>query len=143
MSTPQEYWDACLIRTWRRSGSVLDAMSTFYSVTGKKLDEFDPPLLRIPRLGFPWRVGIRVFVSSHLSKVSKRLWEQPPERDVALLHKLKDSTYDTEKDEIVDSELNSEYRAYKRNKAKQAYTTHIVAERNHGTDWNVVKGPRK
>jgi hypothetical protein len=143
MSAHQEYWDACLIRVWRSSGSVLDALSMFYSITGKKLDEFDPPLLRTPRLGFPWKVGIKVFVSSHLSKVSKRLWEQPPERDIALLHKLKDSKYDTEKDTIKDTTLDAEVRAYKRNRSKQSYTTHAVSDRNHGTDWNVVKGSRK
>lgn len=143
MSTPQEYWDACLVRTWRQSGSVLDAMSMFCSITGKKLDDFDPPLLRIPKAGFPWRIGVKVFVASYLSKISKRLWEQPPDRDVALLHKLKVSKYDTENAEIKDSDLAKEVKAYRRNEEKLAYTEQVVSERNHGTDWNVNKGPRK
>ena len=26
MSTDQEYWDACLMRTWRQAGTVMDAI---------------------------------------------------------------------------------------------------------------------
>lgn len=143
MSTPQEYWDACLIRTWRKAGSVWDVMAMFYSITGKKVFDMDPPLLRTPALGFPWRVGIRVFVSSHLSKISKRLFEQSPEKDVALLHKLKDSKYDTEADTIADNNLASEAQRGRRTRIKQEFTTRIISERNHNTDGNVHKGRRK
>ena len=87
MSTPQEYWDACLIRTWRQSGSVLDAMIMFKSITKVNLEDVEPKLLRIPRVGFPWKIGIRIFMASHLSKISNRLWDQSPEKDVALLQK--------------------------------------------------------
>ena len=103
----------------------------------------DPPLLRIPALGFPWRVGIRTFTASHLSKISKRLFEQSPEKDVALLHKLKDSKYDTEKDTINDTNLASEAQRLRRTRIKQEFTTRIISERNHNTDGNVHKGPRK
>ena len=143
MSTPQEYWDACLIRTWRKAGSVWDVMAMFYSITGKKVFDMDPPLLRIPALGFPWRVGIRVFVSSHLSKISKRLFEQSPEKDVALLHKLKDSKYDTEADTIADNNLAAEVQRLRKTRIKQEFTTRIISERNHNTDGNVHKGRRK
>ena len=91
MSTPQEYWDACLIRTWRQSGSVLDAMMMFKSITKIQMEDVEPKLLRIPKDGFPWKTGVKVFIASHLSKISNRLWDQPPEKDVALLKKLKDS----------------------------------------------------
>ena len=143
MSTQQEYWDACLIRTWRKAGTVADAVRMFFSITNKKLHECDPALLRIPKEGFPWKIGIRVFVSNHLSKISKRLWDQPPERDIALLQKLKSSRYDTEENNIVDSAHRTEIRKLHRNQASQSLTTHLISERNHGTNWNVVKGPRK
>lgn len=76
MSTLQEYWDACLIRTWRQSGSVLDAMMMFKSITKIQMEDVEPKLLRIPRVGFPWKIGIKVFVAEHLSKISARLWGQ-------------------------------------------------------------------
>jgi hypothetical protein len=143
MSTPQEYWDACLIRTWRRAGTVLDVVSIFHSITGEKIHEMNPPLLRIPKIGFPWRVGVRVFTASHLSKISKRLFEQSPEKDVALLHKLKDSKYDTETDRINDTNLASEIQRVRKTRIKQEFTTRIISERNHKTDGNIHKGPRK
>ena len=143
MSTPQEYWDACLIRTWRKAGNVWDVMELFHKVTGKKVEEVYPPLLRTPAFGFPWKVGVRVFVASHLSKISKRLWDQPPEKDVAMLHKLKDSKYDTEKDVIADNALNTEIKQYKVNKTRQEFTTRATSNRNQATDWNVNKGPRR
>jgi len=118
-------------------------MDMFYSITGKKVFDMDPPLLRIPKTGFPWKVGIRVFVASHLSKISKRLFEQSPEKDVALLHKLKDSKYDTEADKINDTNLASEAQRGRRTRIKQEFTTRIISERNHNTDGNVHKGRRK
>ena len=142
MSTPQEYWDACLIRTWRKAGTVLDAVMSFQSITNKKLEEFDPPLLRTPKIGFPWKIGMRVFVANHLSKISKRLWEQPVEKDIALLNKLKESKYDTEKEVVKDNTLEAERRAAKRNYAKVEYGINKYMNRNHATDWNVNKGPK-
>ena len=143
MSTDQEYWDACLISTWRKAGSVWDVMVMFTGITGKKVDEVEPPLLRTPRSGFPWRCGVRVFVAAHLSKISKRLWEQPPEKDVALLRKLQESTYDTEKDGKPDNSLNSQRGQIERHKVKIEYSSRVVAGRNHATDWNVTKGKRR
>ena len=142
MSTPQQYWDACLIRTWRKAGTVFDVVTSFQSITNKKLEDFDPPLLRTPKLGFPWKIGVRVFVANHLSKISKRLWEQPAEKDIALLNKLKESKYDTEKEAVEDKALGAEQRAAKRSRAKIEYSITKYANRNHATDWNVNKGPR-
>jgi len=142
MSTNQEYWDASLIKTWRKAGNVWDAMSMFHGITGKKVTEIEPALRRIPRNGFPWKVGIRVFVASHLSKISKRLWDQPPGKDVALLRKLKDSTYDTEKEGNANNALESQGQQTRRNRNKIEYTTRAVANRNQATDWNVTKGKR-
>lgn len=143
MSTPQEYWDACLIRTWRQSGSVLDAMIMFKSITKVNLEDVEPKLLRIPRVGFPWKIGIKVFVAEHLSKISARLWDQPPEKDVALLKKLKDSKYDTEKDAIADNEFKNEISKTVKNKRKIELLSKNNSERNKATDWGTMKTPNR
>lgn len=143
MSTPQEYWDACLIRTWRQSGSVLDAMKMFESITKIRMEDVEPKLLRIPRVGFPWKIGIRVFVAEHLSKISARLWDQPPEKDVALLKKLKDSKYDTEKDTIHSADFKNEIRKTLQNKKQMELLSKNISERNKDTDWGTMKTPSR
>ena len=143
MSTPQEYWDACLIRTWRQYGSVLDAMIMFKSITNIQMQDVEPTLLRIPRAGFPWKLGVRVFVAEHLSKISARLWDQPPEKDVALLKKLKDSKYDTEKDTIHDISLITERSKTYKNKRQMELLSKTISERNKDTDWGTMKGSRR
>ena len=143
MSTPQEYWDACLIRTWRQSGSVLDAMIMFKSITKINIEDTEPKLLRIPRNGFPWKIGIKVFVAEHLSKISARLWDQPPEKDVALLKKLKDSKYDTEKDTILDTAFKKEIRNTSKNKKQMELLSKNISERNKDTDWGTMKTPSR
>ena len=139
MSTPQEYWDACLIRTWRQSGSLLDAMMMFHSITKIRMEDVEPKLLRTPRDGFPWKIGIRVFVAEHLSKISARLWDQPPEKDVALLQKLKDSKYDTEKDTIQDRDFKNEINKTTKNRRKMELLSKNISERNKDTDWGTMK----
>jgi hypothetical protein len=140
MSTPQEYWDACLIRGWRLHGTILNSMIIFKSITGKEIFDYDPRLLRIPRNGYPWSIHLRVFVADHLSKISKRLWEQPPEKDVMLLKKLKDSKYDTELDKLKNRELDNERSQLYRNRKKVGMSSLAASQRNSATDWNVVKG---
>jgi len=143
MSTPQEYWDACLIRAWRKNENVLYAVIMFKSITGKAMYGYDPPLLRIPKEGFPWKIGAKAFVADFLSKISKRLWEQPPEKDVLLLKKLKDSKYDTEKDIIANLEFNNERSQTRRNKLKVGMSKLAYSNRNGDTDWNTVKSGRQ
>jgi hypothetical protein len=70
------------------------------------------------------------------------LWEQPAENDIALLNKLKESKYDTEKEAVEDKALGAEQRAAKLSRAKIEYSITKYANRNHATDWNVNKGPR-
>jgi len=143
MSTPQEYWDACLIRTWRQSGSLLDAMMMFNSITKLRAMDIEPKLLRLPSEGFPWQIGIKVFVAAHLSKISARLWDQPLERDVALLQKLKESKYDTEKDTIGDKSLKNEINKTYKNKKQMEFLSKNISERNKSTDWGTMKTPRR
>ena len=137
----QKNWDAAMIKTWRNAGSLLDAMILFKAISGKQADQCDPPLRRMPPLNFPWKVGVRVFVAKSLSKISKRLWEQTPDKDILLLRKLETSTYDTEKDEIRDRGLDNERGQYVRNRKKVAMSTLEHSNRNQATDWGVNKGP--
>jgi hypothetical protein len=141
MNTPQEYWDACLIRAWRRQMNLIDAMSMFLSLTGKRIDECE--LLRVPLDNIPWRTGVRVFTAYHLPKINDRLWDQHPEKDLALLRKLQKSKYNTEKKQHrtnADRELSNAKHKMRKDRQKNAYTTHLVSEYNSDTDWNVVKG---
>ena len=142
MSTDQEYWDACLIRTWRQAGTVMDAIRMFQGITKKDFIEEVPHLKRVPKLGYPWKTGIRIFVSKHLSKINKRLWDQPPEKDLPLLQKLKTSDYDTEVDTLQDSDLKKEFNALQVNKKINEFQITKYSKRNRKTDWNVHQGPR-
>ena len=144
MSTPQEYWDACLIKTWRNNGQLLDAMQMFTSMTGKKTDEIDPPLLRLPSAGVPWKLYARAYMASHLEKISARLWEQPPEKDVLLLRKLQTSKYTTStQDTNRDKEMTNERQRYRTNRLRVGMSTLANNIRNSATDWNTVKGSAK
>lgn len=141
MSTLQEYWDACLIRAWRNHLQLMDAMSMFYSITGKRVDECE--LLRLPKEGLPWKTSARVFAAYYLPKINDRLWDQEPEKDVALLRKLSKSKYNTEEKPYrtsADRELSNAKRKHRVDQQKKEFTTRVVANRNSATDWGITKG---
>jgi hypothetical protein len=143
MSTDQEYWDACLIKTWRNAGSVVDALQMYTSITGKLAHDTEPPLRRLPRVGYKYKLPIRIFMANHLEKISNRLFDQPPEKDVLLLQKLKDSTYTTaEKTTLLkDNELQNVSAQHKRDKTRTNFLKKAFGfdNRNRNTDWNVTK----
>lgn len=140
MSSPQEYWDACLIKTWRNDGNILDAMQMFKSITGKDHFDYDPKLLRAPPKGMPWKISVRVFVAQRLDKINTRLWDQDPSKDALLLKKLQGSSYDTSKQALnVDKELKQESEALRRRRLKMGIEGLAVMSRNRKTDWNIVK----
>jgi hypothetical protein len=144
MNTLQEYWDACLIRAWRRQLRVLDAMNMFLSITGKRTDECE--LLRTPLKSIPWTTGVRVFTASYLPKINDRLWDQDPEKDVALLRKLQKSKYNTEKTQYrtnADRDLANEQARNRRNKQVVELSLTKALNKNSATDWNVTKGAAK
>jgi hypothetical protein len=144
MSTPQEYWDACLIKTWRNDGKLLDAFQMFRSVTGKRTDEIDPPLLRLPSAGVPWKLPARAYMAAYLEKISNRLWEQSPEKDVLLLKKLQTSKYTTTTQNTNnDLELAAERQAHNSNRKRNAMSALNKSNRNQATDWGVTKGPSR
>jgi len=144
MNTLQEYWDACLIRAWRRQLCLLDAMSMFLSITGKRTDECE--LLRVPLDNIPWKTGVRVFTAYYLPKINDRLWDQEPEKDILLLRKLQKSKYNTEKTPYrtnADRDLSNAKAKTRKDREKNAYVTHEISESNSATDWGVTKGAAK
>jgi len=145
MSTDQEYWDACLIKMWQNFGTVLDAMSMFTSLTGKKTDEVEPPLLRLPPTGMPWKkVGTRVFLAEYLPKINGWLHETPQQNHHKLLGKLKTSKYTTLKSRVGGGDsLQEAMSSYYKNRKIVGLSTRQYSIRNYDTDWNVVKGPSR
>jgi hypothetical protein len=136
----QKNWDTALIKTWRQAGNVGDVYVMFKALAGKRTDECDPPLKRMPAPNYPWKIGVRVFVANHLSKISKRLWEQSPEKDILLIRKLETSAYDTEGEKMhVDKELARERVMLKQTRERRTLTTSRISDRNKSTDWNVTK----
>jgi hypothetical protein len=141
MSTPQEYWDACLIRVWRKEGTIHDVFSLFYSVTGKKTNEFE--LVRLPRYGLPTGMSIRIFTAQFLPKINDWLWDKAPDKDVALLKKLSTSKYNTlDKPFMSGAEkaLKHEQDKLKKNRLRNGMRTLEYTNRNQATEWGVTKG---
>lgn len=138
----QKNWDAALIKTWRLAGNYMDALKLFKALSGKQTDECDPPLKRVPKGHFPYNVGIRVFVAEHLPKISDRLWSQTPDKDILLLRKLETSPYDTLKNKMYNPEVERLASEIYSNKKRLAMDSLAKSNRNHDTDWNVMKGPK-
>jgi hypothetical protein len=141
MSTDQEYWDACLIKTWRNDGCFLDALQMFKSITGRLVFGREEPLLRTPLEGVPLKIRVRPYVAQHLEKISRRLWDYAPEHDVALLKKLLTSKYTTtEQATNPDKEMNNERNRTLTNRKRMAMNSLQRSVRNQATDWGVTKG---
>jgi hypothetical protein len=137
----QKNWDAALIKTWRLAGSYIDALRLFKALSGKRTDECDPPIKRIPKSYFPYGVGIRVYVAEFLPKISARLWEQTPDKDILLLRKLETSPYDSLQTKMYNSEENALRGEVASNKKRMAMDSLSKSLRNQATDWGVTKGP--
>lgn len=140
MSTDQEYWDACLIKTWRNDGKLIDACSMFKSVTGRLVFDRDEPLLRTPAIGVPLKLRVRPYVAQHLEKISRRLWDYSPEHDVALLKKLQTSKYTTSTTQTnPDREMNNARNRDINDRKRLAIFSIQKSVRNQATDWGVTK----
>lgn len=88
-------WDQHLINCWRRFEPLWMPIVRWEEQTGQKIYQLERPLKRVPAIGHPRNIGVRVFVAEMLPKISDRLWNQGPERDGALIEKLQGSKYDT------------------------------------------------
>lgn len=140
MSTDQEYWDACLIKTWRNNGKLIDAYSMFKSITGRTVFGREEPLLRTPKENVPFKLSIRPYVAQHLEKISRRLWDYSPEHDIALLKKLQTSKYTTTNTQTnPDREMTNARNQHKDDKKRLAIFSIQKSVRNQATDWGVTK----
>lgn len=140
----QEYWDACLIKRWRKFGTVGDAIFEWERLTGRKFMEVE--MLRKPRPGMPWQIGMRIFVAEFLPKINDRLHDQSPDKDLALLKKLQTSKYTSLQSAMPSQKERDRQRLkYDTDKAKATMEMDITkySKRNHATDWNVTQGSRR
>ena len=133
----QKNWDAALIKTWRTDALLRDTINLFNTLSGKEFT-FELGLLRAPPAGYPWTHTVRGFVAARLSKISNRLWDQAPSKDILLLRKLETSKYDTEKDFIRDNERANAILQSKRDTARTKIIAAKIGARNNATDWNKV-----
>ena len=146
MSTPQEYWDACVIKAWRNFGTFADACKMFHSITKAWPNECDPPLLRYPNGFLPNTVQMRYFVAHFLPKMNDWLWKYPADKDVELLRNVGKSKYTTLKKRDVgedEKERNRLGAKSRKDKELRKYRTTMFSRANEDTDWNVTKAPGK
>lgn len=144
MSTPQEYWDACLIRAWRNLNAIWQLNRMFHSITGKWPEEMEPRLRRTPTKWLPNKMQVRYYTAHYLPKINERLLNQEPDKDVALLRKLQESNYDTQNVFIKsEDEKHREYvgKVNKKDRALREYKTTMISRANEDTDGHVVKAP--
>jgi len=140
MSSDQEYWDACLIKTWRNDGKLIDVFVMFKSITGRTVFDRETPLLRIPREYTPLKLPVRVYAAQYLEKISRRLWDYSPDHDIALLKKLQTSNYTTSDTQTnIDKELTNARKRHINDKKRLAMFSLQRSVRNQATDWGVTK----
>ncbi len=134
----QRIWDTCLLQYWRSAGNLMAIVEDFYKQTGKNF--YECSLLRVPPTGYPWAIGVRVFMAERLEKISNRMWDMSPERDGALIDKLQTSKYDTANQRLnPDAELEQQRRRHRANMAKVTLESKNYKNRNKKTDWSTVK----
>ncbi len=137
-STPQEYWDACLIMAWRNFDTYGRALVRFHSIVGKYPDEIDPPLLRLPKF-FPNSSGVRVMTYTHLNKINDWLLKHEKDKDPQLLQKLKTSKYTIRDAMPENKELVNERARTRTKQVRIKFERMKYQGRNRDTDWNVTK----
>ena len=138
----QKYWDACLIKQWRLAGTLEDLRTMYKSIVGEFPDNHN--IRRKPKIGMPYKIGVRVFVDSELSKLNELLWKVTPEKDVEILSKLTTSKYDIHSRPLTNAEREVKNTSKKHRKELQinklSFT--LYAERNSATDWDTVKSTK-
>lgn len=137
-STAQEYWDACLILAWRNFESYGQARDKFMAIVGQYPNQIEN-LLRVPDF-CPNYVGVRHMMYMFLPKINEWLLEHDRQKDVELLKKLKKSKYNSKKQVMKQQkELRLERQRLKAAQKRANFESYKRRNRNHDTDWNVVK----
>lgn len=141
----QRAWDVALFQAWRANLQLMDAVIAWCNATGQEqFTDVQPHLRRAPHLGLSWKCGVRMYVAKYLPLISDRLWNQPPERDIALIDKLQTSGYTTHRTGKTENELERDrVRRDDRNaQSRIRLNSTLISERNSSTDWNVTKSAK-
>ena len=144
MSTPQEYWDALLVRGWRNSTSIKDTIDAFKSITGVDPREHQPPLLRVPSSFIKYNATMRWFVGTYLWSLNDLFWNTPPDKDTELFKRVSKSKADTTKTRhrtAGDKEVARLQQKTRNDKQRLQFQREALGfdNRNRSTNWNVTK----
>ncbi len=79
-------------------------------------------------------------IGFYIKKISRRLWDYPPEHDIALLKKLQTSKYTTTDTQTnPDREMTNARNQHKDDKKRLAMFSLQKSVRNQATNWGVTK----
>ena len=141
----QQVWDTALLYAWRSDANIGYLIWKWETDTGANYEEERAHLRRAPRPGMPYGIRVRVWVAEALPLISNRMWDQPIERDAALIAKLQTVGYTTQTRNLKTESnlaLERERRAHKKSQERNELSAHVYANRNHTTDWNVTKSSK-
>ena len=133
----QKYWDACLIRCWRKDTRLYHAIKLFKLYSGKLPWEVElirvPPSMRL-YAGRP----TRAFVARFLTELGDWLLNHPQEQDIKLLNKITSTKYDSVDDR---HRIDGETRRAGYRKDKDIELIEMVGSlwENGKREWNVTK----
>lgn len=101
----QDYWDACLIRSWHNDSRILDAINAWESLTKENFTQTE--LKRKPN-GFPYARRTRVFIGQFFPKISDMLWDG--KKNLEVFQQLKKYEKESRKGNDIDKERINTYR---------------------------------
>lgn len=130
----QKYWDAMLIRGWRKFQTIGEVEYVFISTF--KVNPWDIGILRIPNKYVHKKTQVRSFTAGFLPKINDWLNDHSADKDIDLLKKLETSSYTAED---CRTKVNKGVAEYKKNRAIMELDTNLFRTRNHSTDWSVTK----
>ena len=133
----QKYWDACLIRCWRKDIRLYHAIELFKLYSGKLPWEVE--LIRVPPSMRLWAgKPTRVFVARFLTELGNWLFDHPQEQDIKLLNKITSTKYDSvDTGRRIDRETRRA--AYRKNKDAELIEMVGSLWHNGEREWDVTK----
>jgi len=107
-------------------------------------DALEAGLLRTPTGYVLFKQPVRAWVAAMLPKINDWLWACPPDKDVALLHKLENSKYTTAKSttSIPDKERAKMRADLRKDIRVLELESTNRSNRNSATDWVTMSGGR-
>lgn len=125
----QDYWDACLIRSWHNDSRILDAINAWESITKQNFTE---AILKRKPNGFPYVKRTRVFIGEFFPKISNMLWDG--KKNLEVFQQIKKY----EKENRKCNEINKEMISTRRNQARMQAIGITMAFNNEA---NQIKTP--